>query len=86
MAAHEVLLIADHDGCHFEIEEGSGEGFYVWRFVGDETLATHDHLQDNLADAKSFALDQWGVPENAWRPQVTSAESRLRPSCGPPRG
>ena len=35
MAADEVLLIAEHAGCHFEIQEGRGEGFYVWRFVGD---------------------------------------------------
>lgn len=77
MAADEVLLVADHDGCHFEIQEGPGEGFYVWRFVGGINRSTHDHLQDDLAMAKRCALDEWGVPESAWLPISPSNPSRI---------
>jgi hypothetical protein len=77
--ADRVLLIADYAGCHFEIQEGRGEGFYVWRFAGEDTLSTHDYLQDDLAMAKRSALEEWGVPDNAWRTPASSKESRLRP-------
>jgi len=78
MAADQVLLIADYDGCHFEIQKGRGEGFYVWRFVGENTVSTHDYLQDDLADAKSCALHEWGVPESGRRPLGSLKDSRLR--------
>jgi hypothetical protein len=77
MAANQVLLIADYDGCHFEIQEGRGEGFYVWRFVGESTASTHDHLQEDLAMARRCALHEWGVPESAWRPLTSLKDSRL---------
>ena len=77
MAADEVLFVAEHAGCHFEIQEGRGEGFYVWRFVGESELSTHDHLQDDLAMAKRCALEEWGVPESAWLPVSPSHPSRL---------
>jgi hypothetical protein len=77
MAADEVLLVAEHDGCHFEIQEGRGEGFYVWRFVGASTRSTHDYLQDDLAMAKRCALHQWNVPESAWVPVSAAHPSRL---------
>jgi hypothetical protein len=78
MAADEVLLIAEHADCHFEIQEGRGEGYYVWRFVGAETVSTHDYLQDTVEQAKGCAFHQWNVPENAWRPPASPSESRLR--------
>jgi len=77
MAADEVLLIADHDGCHFEIQEGHGEGFYVWRFVGDSDRSTHDYLQDDIPMAKRCAFHQFGVPEDAWRVPASQNDSRL---------
>src|SRR5687768_808578 len=79
MAADEVLLVADYDGCHFEIQEGRGEGFYVWRFVGASDCSTHDHLQDDLAMAKRCALRQWSVPESALVPVSAAHPSRLSP-------
>ena len=66
MAADEALLVAEHNGCDFEIQERRGEGFYVWRFVGASARSTQDYLQDDLAMAKRCALDAWGVPESAW--------------------
>ncbi|HEV8000134.1 MAG TPA: hypothetical protein VGP63_09655 [Planctomycetaceae bacterium] len=84
MAADEVLLIADYDDCHFEIQEGRGEGFYIFRFVGENTVPSHDHLQDDLASAKSCALCEWGVPESAWKPRDSSEDSRLRSTQNQP--
>jgi hypothetical protein len=58
--------------------QGRGEGFYVWRFVGENTVSTHDYLQDDFADAKICALHEWGVPESARRPPSSLKDSRLR--------
>ncbi len=85
MAADQVLLVADYDGYHFEIQEGRGEGFYVWRFVGENTVSTHDYLQDDLVQAKRCALCEWGVPESAWRPLDSLNDSRLRPTQNQPQ-
>ena len=77
MASDQALLVAEHDGCHFEIQEGRGEGFYVFRFVGASTRSTHDFLQDDIAIARRYAFDQWGVPEATWVPVSESHPSRL---------
>jgi hypothetical protein len=66
MAADEVLLVAEHDGCHFEIQEGRGEGYYVWRFVGASNRSTHDYLQDDLAigcrgTVTYFVIKTWSL-------------------------
>ena len=71
-----LLLIAEHDRCHFEIQERP-EGFYVWRFPGSSMRSTHDHLQDDLAQAKRCASEEWGVPEAAWAAPSAARPSRL---------
>jgi hypothetical protein len=78
MAADEILFVADHDGCRFEIQAGRGEGYYVWRIAGNRS--THDYLQDDIAAAKRCALRQWGVPDTAWRPAMSSVPGTPRPA------
>lgn len=63
MADDAVLLVAEFDGCHFEIQEVCGDGYYVWRFVGASTIVTNDYLQDDIALEKRRALEEWGVPK-----------------------
>ncbi len=82
MPTDEVLLIAEHDGCHFEIQQ-QAEGFYVWRFVGDSPLSTHDYLQDDLPMALRCA-HQWGIPDEAWKPASAENPSRLNTVHNPP--
>ncbi len=77
MAADEVLFVTEHEGCHFEIMEGSGEGFYVFKFLGNDRVPTHDYLQDDLSRAKSFALHYFGIPESAWIKPSDVMPSRL---------
>jgi hypothetical protein len=55
---------ATYNGLRFEIEADSTVGFYLYVFDGDK--CTHDYLQDTLDFAKQYALDQFGVPLNAW--------------------
>ena len=76
MAASGLLLVTEFRGCHFEIEEVSGEGFYVYRFIGASSISSHDYLQDDLTMAKRCALEEWGVPESAWSPATSSNPSR----------
>jgi hypothetical protein len=73
-----IILTADCDGCHFEIQEVGGEGFYVWRFVGENTRSSHDYLQDSLLMAKRCALDEWGVPDDAWKPIAPGQVARVQ--------
>jgi hypothetical protein len=84
MAADDILLIAEYDGCHFEIHEGRGDGFYVRRFVGVSHRPTHDYLHDDVATAKRRASQEWGVPESAWVPVVRPPPAERAPaSCWP---
>jgi hypothetical protein len=73
MKTKSPLLVADHEGHRFEILEDELAGFYLFRFTGDGRISTHDYLQDYLATAKEFALEEWGVPLEAWR-QLASGE------------
>ena len=78
MADDAVLLVAEYDGCHFEIQEVRGDGYCVWRFAGASTISTHDYLQDDIAMAKRCALEEWGVPETAWVPASSLNPSRIQ--------
>ena len=77
MAAEEVHLVADRDGCHFQIQGVHGEGFYVCRF-DRSSHSTHDYLQDTLPLAKQCALEEWGVPQDGWKPASTCTEQLHR--------
>jgi hypothetical protein len=48
----------------FTIEHDAGVGFYLYVHEGDR--CTHDYLQDSAGAAKEFALEQFGVSEDAW--------------------
>ena len=62
-----LVLVADIDGRRYEIVEGLGEGFYVYRYFGQGPLSSHDYLQDDLEMAKRCAADRFRVPPDAWR-------------------
>ena len=52
-------------GSHrFTIEEDAGAGFYLYVHEGD--TCTHDYLQNSVRAAKEFALEHFGVSEDAW--------------------
>jgi hypothetical protein len=59
-----MILEATHDGRRFTIEEDSTAGYYLYIFDGQR--CTHDYQQDTLEVAKKFALEEFGVPEDAW--------------------
>jgi hypothetical protein len=59
-----MTLEATHGGRRFTIEEDSTVGYYLYIFDGQR--CTHDYLQDTLEAAKEFALEEFGVPEDAW--------------------
>ena len=82
-----LRLVARHDGFYFEItDEWWGPAFSSGRKVSDRVRYyrverydrernTHDYLQDSLEIAKECALDEWGVPLNAWREPTSEAET-----------
>jgi hypothetical protein len=59
-----MSLETTHGGRRFTIEQDSSAGFYLYVFDGQR--CTHDYLQDTLDHAKKFALDEFGVPYDAW--------------------
>lgn len=72
-----LRYVAEHEGHRFEIIEGNGEGFYVFRYadlVGPKS--THDYLQDDVPTALGCAEKQFGVARNSWR----SAEPGEQPA------
>ena len=48
----------------FTIEEEAGVGFYL--YVHEGGRCTHDYLQESAGAAKEFALEHFGVSEDAW--------------------
>ena len=62
-----LRLTATYNGLLFEIEESQpGIGFYF--YVYDRNgMCTHDYLQDTLIMTKECALEEFGIPLNAWR-------------------
>lgn len=60
-----LRFVAERRNERFEILEGVGEGFYVYRYVDGQN--THDYLQDDVAMARQSAEDEWGVSPGAWR-------------------
>ena len=46
------MLVADIEGRRYEIVDGLGEGFYVYRYFGQGPRHSHDYLQDDLEMAK----------------------------------
>jgi hypothetical protein len=64
-AKERVLEIATLGNRRFEIVfDGEGVGFYLYVF--EDGRCTHDHLQDTLELAKSFAEEELGVPVSSW--------------------
>lgn len=64
------------DGRRFVIEPDAGVGYYVYVFDG--ARCTHDYLQDSLRQAKEFAFEEFGVPEDAWREAIPTILTRSR--------
>ena len=50
---------------HYEIKHDPLVGFYLYVFEGDRCV--RDHLQDTLEIAIESALEDYGVPKDAWR-------------------
>jgi hypothetical protein len=61
----QMHYIAERGPERFEIVEGGGEGFYVYRY--QDGLCTHDYLQDDIAMAYECAEDEFGLNRSAWR-------------------
>lgn len=60
-----LRFVAERGDERFEIIEGRGEGFYVFRYLDGRN--THDYLQDDIPMAHRCADHQWGLPATAWR-------------------
>jgi hypothetical protein len=64
-----LRFIAERGNERFEIIEGCGEGFYVFRYVDGQN--THDYLQDDVPMAHRCAEEEWGLAPSAWRGAFT---------------
>ncbi|MBK8574587.1 MAG: hypothetical protein IPN90_02530 [Elusimicrobia bacterium] len=52
----------------FVIQQDRPEvGFYL--FVYENNKCVQDHLQDDLETVKRFALEEFSVPYESWRPE-----------------
>ena len=71
-----LRLVAESGDAYFEIIEGRGEGFYVFRYEGHRN--THDHLQDTVSQAKECAFEEFGVPVDAWQEVAPGQLPRFR--------
>lgn len=60
-----LRFVAERGNERFEIIEGQGEGYYVFRYILGQN--THDYLQDDLSMAYRCAEEEWGVSPVAWR-------------------
>jgi hypothetical protein len=66
------ILESTENSCGFFkiiLEEDSSVGFYI--FVYETAASKHperDYLQDDLAMAQTFCLEDFGVPINSWVP------------------
>lgn len=49
---------------YFEIKEDPAAGYYLYVFEGNKCI--YDHLQDSFEIAVECALEDYGVPKNAW--------------------
>jgi len=59
-------LKAKHDRINFLIEEDKPEvGAYLYVFKGG---AVYDYLQDSVKICQEQALEDFGVPLDAWKP------------------
>ena len=68
METSRLVLIADRGFERFEIVEDKPEvGFYIWRYDLAKGRSTHDYLQNDLDIAKECALEEFGIPPEAWR-------------------
>jgi hypothetical protein len=61
-----MWFMAERGTERFEIAEGNGQGFYVFRYVDGE--CTHDYLQDDIRLAYDCAEENWGLDRSVWRP------------------
>jgi hypothetical protein len=50
---------------NYEISHDPLAGFYVYVFEGDKCV--RDHLQESLEAAMEMALEEYHVPQGAWR-------------------
>lgn len=79
-----LVLVAEHGNHRYEIVEGNGEGFYVFRYADLRgPQSTHDYLQDDLDRAKRCAQEEFGVDRSAWRPAATGEQPAFRKAGGP---
>jgi hypothetical protein len=60
-----LRFVAERGDERFEIVEGRGEGFYVYRYLNGQS--THDYLQADVAMARLCAEEEWGLSPSAWR-------------------
>lgn len=49
---------------HYDIKRNPNFGFYFYVFENDKCI--HDYLQDTLELAMECALEDFGVPKEAW--------------------
>src|SRR5689334_20203529 len=63
-----LRFVAERGSERFEIIEGNGEGFYVFRYLQGQQ--THDYLQNDVPMAYRCAEHQWELPPSAWRPAL----------------
>jgi hypothetical protein len=60
--------IVNRGGVHKVVLQERPEGVYVYAFPGPENRRLlSDHLQDDLAMAKSCSADLYGTTEDMWR-------------------
>lgn len=52
---------------HFLIDEDGNVGFYLYVYNDGDERCIRDHLQDTLEIAKRQALEDYEVPEDAWK-------------------
>jgi hypothetical protein len=50
---------------YYEIKHDPSVGFYLYVFENGKCI--HDYLQDTLDLAMECALEDFGVPKNAWQ-------------------
>jgi len=60
--------LADSDSLksrYYEIKHDPFVGYYLYVFDGERCI--RDYLQDTLEIAMDCALEDYGVPKNAWK-------------------
>ena len=69
-----LRLVTEYNGNRYEIIEAPPD-FYVVRYNEQNTLCTHDHLQDDFEMALRCARNEFGVPLESWRKPLPNESS-----------